>query len=239
MFSKVNHQHTLKGPAKVNLVTRELTINPAYFGTLQSHEKKFVLLHEAGHLANQNKSETAADFWALKNAHLVGLSPKAAILAITSTLDNNRPDHVHRANQLFKQYQKMKNKNLTANYVGDDYAEAPFIGKALKKLSTNYKNNKTAKREDKQAFKLAKIDAKAQGRALVASNRTGGGITDQITSVLGGLLGGNSGGGYDASGVNPGGAYTDEQPKDNTMLYVWLAVAAIVLFVVAKKQNWF
>lgn len=228
----------MAGPAKVNLLTRELTINPAYFGTLQSHEKKFVLLHEAGHLANKNKSETAADLWALKNAHKLGLSPKAAMLALTTTLNPNRPEHIQRANTLFNAYQKMKKSN-TAHYVGDNYEEAPFIGKAVRKAVSNYKTRRDEKREDKQEFKLAKIDAKAQGRALVAES--GGGIGSTISSVLGGLFGGSTdstGGGYDGSGINPYPA-DGTAPKDNTMLYVGLGVAAIVLFVVAKKNKWF
>jgi len=234
MFSKVNHEYNMAGPAKVNLVTKELTINPAYFGTLQSHERKFVLLHEAGHLANKNRSETAADLWALKNAHLVGLSPKAAMLAITTTLNPNRPDHIERANKLFTTYKKMKKSNQTVNYVGDNYAEAQFLG-----IGKKSKERREEKREDKQAFKLAKIGARADGRALVASNRQGS-FGDQISSVLGGIFGGTN----ENGGINPGGMYSDPnasdpQPKDNTMLYVGLGIAAIVLFVVAKKNNWF
>lgn len=229
-IKQIAYSNTVEGPAKANILTGVVTLNPEKFLKLSDTEQRFVLLHEAGHIANKSRDEQAADLWALRHATRYGLTPKQAVLAICDTLNPTNAAHVERANNLFYHYTKMKklNNKAVANYTGDDY-DAQFIGKAFKKWS----DNRAAKREDKQAFKLEKIAARGANRLAVAE--AGGSFGSAIGGVLGNVLGGlgAAGGRYE----NDGG--DTPPPKDNTIIYIGLAVAAVVLFVVGKKKGWF
>ncbi len=210
-------------PASVNLRTGVLTINPAVFNKHTPEQQKFILLHEAGHLAHQSKSEFKADHFALTNAINFGLTPKQAMQSILNTLHANNPKHQLRVKKLYQHYKKM---NITDNYVGNYDHTANFFGKASRERRAN---RRTIRKETRQTNKMERIGARADGRALVAQSG-GNPFLNQITDAASSIL--SSNGGYDVSNSNQEYAYTT---KDNTKIYLGIAAAVVGVFIIKKK----
>ncbi len=63
-FSSIYETILIDGPALVNVKTAALYINPFEWRKLGDTAKKFVILHELGHLNAAEDSEIAADKWA-------------------------------------------------------------------------------------------------------------------------------------------------------------------------------
>ncbi|MDD5006526.1 MAG: hypothetical protein PHS33_08535, partial [Candidatus Omnitrophica bacterium] len=67
MIKKIAYNNNISGPARINTLTRKLTINPKVWETLPDTFKKFVLLHEYGHLQLNTADELQADNYAFEN----------------------------------------------------------------------------------------------------------------------------------------------------------------------------
>jgi hypothetical protein len=228
MFSRIVHNPALHHtPASVNLLTKQLTINPLLMAKYTPQQKAFIIAHEAGHLANNSKSELAADAYALKNAGKYGLTPQQAMQAAITTLNRNSKAHQNRVNNLLKIYNRMN-----ANFVGGyDYTPNQHTANWdwLNKQIDNFRDRRDERREDKQEFKLQKIGARAAGRADVAAAGGGlGGLLDKITGAIGGGM--PTGGGYDGSGINPG-----TPPSNNNTTYIIIGLVVVALVVFGKK----
>ncbi|MCQ2959552.1 MAG: ImmA/IrrE family metallo-endopeptidase [Bacteroidales bacterium] len=70
-FTDIQTVLWLNGPAAVNVNTGVLYINEKEFQKLGENSRRFVIMHELGHLNADRKGEQAADEWALE--HLLGL----------------------------------------------------------------------------------------------------------------------------------------------------------------------
>ncbi len=70
-FTDIQTVLWLEGPAAVNVNTGVLYINEDLFQKLGENSRRFVIMHELGHLNAEQKGEKAADEWAFE--HLLGL----------------------------------------------------------------------------------------------------------------------------------------------------------------------
>lgn len=119
--------------------------------------------------------------------------------------------------------------------------EAEFIGKALKKI----KENRAAKRDDKQQFKLDKIAARGAARAETAA--AGGGIGNALKGLASGIggalgLGGGSGASDAMAPMADGSGMAPPAPPSNTKfivigLIVLVVVVGVVMFIKSRKKK--
>lgn len=114
----------------------------------------------------------------------------------------------------------------------DDDAEFLGLGKKARAA-------RAERREQKQQFKLEKIKAKADGRALVASQGGGmvglgkglGGILSTAAGALG--LGGGGAAADPGAAMDPGAAGPSGAPaQDNTKKFLIIGVVAVAIVVV-------
>ena len=70
-FTDIQTVPWVNGPAAVNTKTGVLYINEPEFQRLGENSRRFVILHELGHINSESKGEKAADEWAME--HLLGL----------------------------------------------------------------------------------------------------------------------------------------------------------------------
>jgi hypothetical protein len=106
MAGKIKGLHYLpdmgKNIATVDLETGNVYLNQHIFPRLPEDFQQFILLHEAGHLANKNQDDLTADKWAYKEFVKRGYQPHRAADALLSVLDvQNNPLHLLRV-QLLK-----------------------------------------------------------------------------------------------------------------------------------------
>ena len=71
-FTDIQTVLWINGPAAVNTKTGVLYINEDEFSKLGENSRRYVILHELGHLNAENKGEEAADEWAMEK--LMGLN---------------------------------------------------------------------------------------------------------------------------------------------------------------------
>jgi hypothetical protein len=155
-FSKITYHSNLGAtPARVNRKTGELQINIPVWNTLTPEAKRFVFLHEEGHLVLQTRNELAADKYAFEKYVGEGHSLKAGVKALTRVLGNN-PNHIIRSNTILnhaKQYQDtMSNFNVN-DWITPAYDNFLGIGKKAKA-------RRIERKEVKHDAKLAKIENK-------------------------------------------------------------------------------
>jgi hypothetical protein len=234
-FKKVTwYENMGKSPAKVNLKTGEIGLNANVWPKLGSNEKKFVAYHELGHYKLQTFSESSADSFAIRKMAKEGLPMEKAITAMTKVLDEKNESHLKRVNDVYEQALILKKSNLLKDNKMDfrneyEGAEASFFGKKARA-------RREARREAKHEQKLEKIAARADGRSQVAASG-GNNFMNQVSGILGGILGGgstNQGGDYSEA---PGAAPTDpKNKKDQTILIVGIVVVVVVVGVFIYKK---
>ncbi len=259
------------GPALVNVRTGVLRLSKKYWDNLPEIWKKFILYHELGHL-NGGKSEEAAQLWAIKRFIQDGYSVKEIIRAHTEVypwedLNDEKKegliDKVWRAVEIAKHFDYHLNGNHKAlespmTHVREKYQsrlgriseeEAEFLG-----FGKKARERREQRREDKQAFKLEKIAAKAEGRATVA--QAGGGLANGLKNAFAGIgsalgLGAGGGGGLLAnaagalSGAGGGDAPMPDAPaaapagngKMIIIIGVVIAIAIIGIIIWKKKSK--
>ena len=99
-------------PASVWRKKGVVMINPAYLKRLTAEEWKFILYHEAGHLALQSQDEFAVDKWAHEQYMATGASLKQSVFALTRVLDvAGNEEHEQRAEAQLERAQIFDQKN--------------------------------------------------------------------------------------------------------------------------------
>lgn len=83
-------------PARVNRKTGELYINLKKWAELSPEARLFVLLHEAGHVDQDTRSELLADNYAFHAYARAGKPLSKSITALTRLLHFNNPQHFDR-----------------------------------------------------------------------------------------------------------------------------------------------
>lgn len=239
IFSKITYHNNLgTTPARVNRQTGELQINLPVWEKLTSEEKRFVELHEEGHLVLQTKNELAADRYAFKKYADEGYSLKAGVKALTKVLQD-KPNHLIRSNEILKQAtQYQKNRSMEAENIFISQAWENFLGFGKKakarreerrERKDERKDLRVQRRYDRNERKNLLADAKAQQKVLLtergvsAGGMLAGGIGNAVGNLgnafanvaTGGLSGGLGGllGGLGANGLPAG------TPQTNTGTY--------------------
>lgn len=119
--------------------------------------------------------------------------------------------------------------------VPGDLEESEFLG-----MGKKAKARREAKREDKQAFKLEKINSRGENRRM--NTEAGGGLRglgQGLSGALGSIFnkgGGDGGGEYDSAAP----AYQEAPAKDNTKLIVIvvvLAIGTVVTILLLRKKK--
>lgn len=189
-------------PATVNFMTGDLYLNVDVYPTLTHNQKKFILLHEEGHLVNRSKDELAADLYAIRKMHESGIPMQSAITVMTSLFDENDRVHKLRANMVFDEAMRLNDNEkkkpeimekilikeplifgIKDNFDPMGPTEAQFLG-----FGQKARDRRKKRREERRQYKLSKITAKAEGRAKVAEK--GGGSAGILKSIGGYLFGG-------------------------------------------------
>lgn len=96
------HPDLYDSPAGCDRDTKVIVVNPELFNRLTPFQKKFILLHEEGHLALNTSEETSADAYAFDR--LAGTefrSLKQAVGALQEILDGTSPEHKERYDALY------------------------------------------------------------------------------------------------------------------------------------------
>lgn len=105
-------------PARVNRKTGELYINMKKWAQLTPDARLFVLLHEAGHVDQDTKSELLADNYAFHAYARAGKPLSKSIQALTRLLHFNNPQHYDRLRAQMARafaYDYHVNGNMSAN----------------------------------------------------------------------------------------------------------------------------
>lgn len=220
----------MQGPATVDIKTGVLYLNLEEWPKIPENQRNFILLHEIGHRKTQSFDEIKADNFAAAAYKAMGLPLSAALKAHLNQLDKNNPEHVARANNLYNKLEASNNTNMRAlETINEKHGySANFLG-LTKASRARIADRKEARRE----AKLARIETRQKGRAAQAA--AGGGWATNLKDILGGALGGlGLGGGAAAMGNAP----LPTEEKDNTMLYIGIAVVVIVVayFLMKKKK---
>lgn len=84
------------GIAKVNVATGVITVARDRFYQYPEQVRRFVILHEMGHLVTGSSNEFVADEWAARQFIKEGGSPKMAVFALSRILPFNNPEHYER-----------------------------------------------------------------------------------------------------------------------------------------------
>lgn len=99
-------------PAIVNRNTGEIFIDKEKFANMTPEQRAFVLLHEAGHARLGTRNELAADNYAADYLSPRGYSLRGLLKAETRILNDNKPAHRIRANNL---YNRLANFDISHN----------------------------------------------------------------------------------------------------------------------------
>lgn len=98
-----NHPELTDSPAGCDRTDKLIVVNPVLFNELTPFQKKFILLHEEGHIALDTDNEISADAYAFDR--LAGTefrSLKQAVGALQQILDGSNPEHKQRYYSLYK-----------------------------------------------------------------------------------------------------------------------------------------
>lgn len=170
-------------PARVNRKTGELQINLDVWPKLKPEHKRFVLLHEEGHVVLDTSDELAVDEYAFKKYAAEGYSLTESVKAITRLLNNDNPQHNLRAQlqlQRAKEYDHFVNKNNriilnnqsmtkllspTEQYLNEfSNSYDSLFGIALSKKAKERKQQKFDAKLAKKAAKTSLIQARADAK---------------------------------------------------------------------------
>lgn len=170
-------------PARVNRKTGELQINMDVWPKLKPEHKRFVLLHEEGHVVLDTSDELAVDAYAFKKYAAEGYSLTESVKAITRLLNSNNPEHNLRANlqlQRALEYDHFVNKNNriilnnhstmkqispTAQYLSEfENSYDSLFGIALTKKAKERKQQKFDAKMAKKAARSNLIQARADAK---------------------------------------------------------------------------
>lgn len=198
MFSKITYHRNLgTTPARVNRKTGELQINLPVWDTLSTEGKRFVMLHEEGHLALQTRDELKADNYAIARYLKEGHSPREAVKTMAKIL-NNSPVHLKRSTNIL-QTAAMHEKYSSMDGIWIAQAWENATGKkaarqakraerkeARQEKRTERKEAKTDRREarkdlrvqrkeDKNERRNTKVNSRAEQRLLLAEQGTSAG----------------------------------------------------------------
>ncbi|QKJ28431.1 hypothetical protein HQ865_01200 [Mucilaginibacter mali] len=80
-------------PARVKHNTGVIQVSAKHFKVLTPWQRKFVLLHEMGHIKAQTGDEVKADEWAEKQYLDMGGPPDESLSVLTKLLNNQNPQH--------------------------------------------------------------------------------------------------------------------------------------------------
>jgi len=223
-ISAIVFSRDVEGPAKANLKTRIVTLNPDVIDNLTNDQLYFVLLHEAGHLNLQTRNEKLADAYASKIFLESGRSPKQSVFAVSDVLPEETDEQIERKNDQLKRasiYDYKINKNekalknlklMNENLINELEEYESFYGEEESFLGMGKKAS--ARREERHGAKMARKEAKTnlknsraeakiikaqskQTRAENGEESTGSKIMDTLSSVgasAAGIIGGLRGG---------------------------------------------
>ena len=233
-FSKITMVSGMDSPATVNRKTGELFLSYEMWPKIPIQQKAFIVFHELGHLALQTTNEFRADDFAIRQIAYNRFPLSGSIKSMLAHLDETIPEHKMRANKMYHLAQA-----LDTNYQPLNYQEmSKALETALNKRPIIETNSflgfgkkaaarKQEKRDDKQAFKLETIAARAAGRANVA--KEGGGLKG-LGAGLGSIL---------SSVLSPGGASADpgadpnNLPPAETSTSTYVIIGIVVVVVIA------
>lgn len=230
-ITKVVWSDTIDGPASVNVATGVLYLNRRTWHKIPPNQRNFILLHEIGHRKLKTFDETAADNFAIAAYKSMGYPASAAVKAHLSQLDPNNPEHIQRANHVYKQLQTNNNTNnmralATINEKNNYAANFLGFGKAAR-------DRREARREDRQQARLDRINARQQGRAAQAA--AGGGWQTAVSNIVGSLGGALGLGSGQQIGQNSDNTPPPSSGSGKTFMYVGIAIAVIVVIYFATK----
>lgn len=97
-----NHPELTDSPAGCDRTDKVIVVNPVLFNELTPFQKKFILLHEEGHISLNTDNEISADSYAFDR--LAGTefrSLKQAVGALQQILDGSNPEHKQRYDALY------------------------------------------------------------------------------------------------------------------------------------------
>ena len=224
MFSKITYHSDLgTTPARVNRKTGELQINLPVWERLTPDEKRFVELHEEGHLVLQTRNELAADRYAFKKYAEEGRSLKAGVKSLTKMLQD-KPTHLIRSNEILKQaanFQKNNSMSTGNIFITEAWENFLGFGKKARARREEKREFKFQKKYDKNERKNILAEAKAQQKVLLAEKgvSAGGMLAGGIGNAVGNLgstfanvaTGGLSGvlGGIGSTGLPPASPSTN------------------------------
>lgn len=106
-----------QSPAIVNRETGQLYLNQSVWRSIPFESRLFILLHEAGHVTLQTRSEHEADAYAFKAYSSLGYPLSKSVMALSQVLKFNKPEDIERLeNQLSRAaaYDYFTNKNQKA-----------------------------------------------------------------------------------------------------------------------------
>lgn len=211
VFKKITYMKDIGStPARVNRRTRELLINMKIWPGLKPEHKRFVLLHEEGHVVLNTSNEEAVDDYAFKKYAAEGHSLTESVKALTHLLKEGNPQHVKRAALQLnraKRYDYFVNKNLSCSpgyqEMGHTHQlnrnsmfqfDSLFgINKKQKAAKRELKNERYAAKTEKQLSKSAAIRDRAQAKLSLANQGVDSGVGKTIATTVSGLASGLAG----------------------------------------------